>query len=56
MKKIDENTFLKMKALAFAIDKCIMESTNGNDEEFENAMILSEMNIELFKQEALNRE
>lgn len=51
MKRVSESTYLKMRALAFAIDKCLMDARDERDKNFENAMILSEMNVELFKKE-----
>ncbi|MEE1064984.1 MAG: hypothetical protein UH249_02515 [Acutalibacteraceae bacterium] len=53
MIKIDENIFLKMRALAAVIDKCLID-TSGSDDNIEYAMVLSEMNVELFKQATEN--
>lgn len=55
MIKIDENVFWKMRAFAAAIDKCLMDAS-GYDDNIEYAMMLSEMNVELFKQATENIE
>lgn len=49
MVKIDESKYLKIRALILAVDKCLVE-TKDADEEIENATMLSEMLVEIIRE------
>ncbi len=51
--KIQDEIFVKIKGLAYALDLCLEETSNVNDELFCAAMIISEIllsNIESIEQ------
>lgn len=46
MMKISEDSYLKIRSLAYAIDRSVIEITDSNCEELETASILSQLLVE----------
>lgn len=48
MTRINENEYLNLRALAYAIDKCLQEVNDSKCIELENALMLSALLVQEF--------